>query len=383
MLEEKIDEIVKKIGISKKEKEKEYIVREKIRIFLKNAESSEEEKYLFDILGSISWYKKYEILDFFIKKIDSVYTNDDIFLRFVNSSKQKRLESSSDFILATLVDEHIIESKDIVQVFDIKDKKIECNNIYIIDDFIGSGSTICDNVLSVLKKENIYAKKIYIICYALLLDGKILIEEIFNNKFSGIDFEIIYKNIERKYDSKIINKESLNYIKEKCSLCKTKGFEFGYKNSSTCLAINMTSPNSNISILWSSNFEKWIKLLDRDLDLIALENRNLRILKAKKNELVAFYNFNINKKLLTFKEFKILILIYNCSRISKNLLDEFEICNTIEERDCLISNLIKKKILKKGIYFLEIIDKEVLIYCERFEKSLIDKHIREKSNRFF
>lgn len=383
MLEKRIDEIIERIGISKKEKDKEYIVREKIKNFLKNAESEDEENYLFEVLESISWYKKYEIIEFFINKIGPLCTDNDIFLRFVKDAKQKRLESSSDFILATLIDEHIIESSDIIPISDIKYKKIKCNNIFILDDFIGSGSTIYDNVLNVLEKENLSIKKIYIISYAILLDGKLSLEDILNTRFNGIDSEVIYSKVEEKYDSKINNIQSLDYIRGKCTLCKSEEYKFGFKGASTCLAINMTSPNSNISILWSSNFDNWIRLLDRDLDLIALENRNLRILEAKKHEIVTYYNFNIDKELLSFKEFKILILIYNCSKISKNLLDQFDICNTIEERDLLISNLTEKGILKSGLYFLEIVSKDILVYCEKFEKSLINKHIFEKSNRFF
>lgn len=380
----KINNIIEKMNFSSAEKDKKNVVSDKIKTFLKNANSDEEKEYLYEVLDSISWYTRVEIINYFEQKIEKFYTCNDLFLRYVPEKKQKKLSSSSDQVIATLVENSKIEKDDVVVISDIKCNKITCNNIYILDDFIGSGDTIINNVLELLDENNLAIKKLYIICFAITADGKINLEKAMCEKFSSLEYEIMYKILEKKYDEKISEQNVLDYVYSKCLMCKSNEYKFGYKDSKTTLAINMTSPNNNISILWSSAFDNWIKLLDRDLDLLSLESRNLRILKSNKQEIVTFYNFEIDKELLSLKEFKILILIYNCSKIDENLLDEFDICNTIEERNRLIKDLKKKLILKNGQSYLEISDKKVLNYCYQFEKKLLDinKKIKQKSNRF-
>lgn len=382
--EEKIDKIISNMGFGKAEKEKIAVAKKRIELFLINAENQSEENHLIELINSISWYNNNEIVEWVDSILKAKSTSNDIYLRFVKQYKQDELQSSSDMIIHSLVESGAIES---AEVESVNSKKIEeaeeinCNNIFIIDDFIGTGNNIIENALKKLKTKKLNIKTIFIITFSSLQRGEEKIKSFIEKNFKGVNYEFITFKEEKRFDEKIGNREVINFLQEKSNIFPDK-IRMGYKQCATSLAINTVSPNNNISLLWNTDDSEWIPLLHRNLNYVALESRYQRILKDKKRDIVQFYNLGITYKKITLKQFKLLVLIYNCSKITSYILSEFDICNTIEETEIILSDLVSKNIIEIKYSQLRIVDKNLLKQLYTLEKSLNSKNIVEKTNNF-
>ncbi|CRK83034.1 phosphoribosyltransferase [Neobacillus massiliamazoniensis] len=270
---------------------------QKVKAWLNNVETEEEKQIFLVLLKNYSYYNKLSIAQSFIngfnmfKKIET-YHNDTIYMGV--GSRGGIFNGSSELIpifkRSNKIDKlRIVEKpRDFYEKYDPKDVK----NVVLVDDIIGSGTTVKRYLEENLLRnypELILGKKIYIICVIALEKGLSTLNKfaVKNNLFLEVINEygiekafdknkgifisekerINAKKIVRKYDEKIVKRE-IDIL--------------GFKESQGLVSFYHNTPNNTFPIFWEDpesrseiNNTPWSPIFGRDEGISGLPEREI------------------------------------------------------------------------------------------------------------
>lgn len=304
--------------------------------------SNDEEHYqqILKIVAGLKWINNKEVNDYFVKYFKDNYSEKNLFINYKTNPK-----SSSTRLLSLISSEGLCNDFQIVNSCDLTSEFVQkFDNIYFIDDFIGSGSTIIGAIDAIW--EIVKGKNLFIVCYASQDLGLFNITQ----KFSTIKLvsEIVLNDYKSKYD-----KKTVSYIHSICKLCPEANMKYGYNLAGAYVVLHNVAPNSDISMLWHPrivyNDNKWTRLFDRELSLEILTKKNKDMIKSNGMLLRKKYNELKSKYKISFNDFEFLVYSYGCYYTKNQLLDDKYFDSEIEF-NTFVSGLIDKDylVVKKG-----------------------------------
>lgn len=356
------------------EKYKREVLKNIFVRFLQNATNEKEKNYIINIIKNISWYWDYIIYEYFINEFVEEFDEKSILINHIGDR-----DSSSAKKLYAYLANGIITDNDILKVEELNKITDKVKKIFVIDDFIGSGSSII-KAIKKIENHRISNVDIYVKCYVCCATGEENIKR-FESKNNNKIF-LKYERLEKSYLNKGLDSELIQYINSICSRCYDVDYAFGYRQCGTMISINGVSPNNNLSLLYRDDIENWNKLLDRDINLLVLNKKRSEIIKENVKEISTFYYSEKLNNLVTLKEFQLLILLYNCFGMDTELLKKYNFFATIKEYEGVLAKLKEKGILNND-FFVEINDKNILQILKKFEKYIELKFIKKKNIKFY
>ena len=186
--------------------------------FLRNDLNCNNQKELIKIISKINWFNTKQINDFIIRNIKKILNNNIIIFQF-----KDKVTSSSNTMISFISNEGMCEDNQVLSKEDILNNDLSMfDGLLMLDDYLGSGDTIIDNLIQIVEK--VETKKIYIVVYAA---QNLAIErlEIFR-KENDLDLEIIYKERLDTYIEYLEHKTQ-DYVNTICSLCSEPDFKLG------------------------------------------------------------------------------------------------------------------------------------------------------------
>lgn len=371
------DKIIDTMNLKRYEQNKKKILKNAILRYIDNGTTLKEKQYILNLVKNISWYWNTQISDYFCDVINKYFNRmNTLIIDYTDEKKKSPYSNSTAEILHCLSNSGIIMDDEFVKIEDLKTIPNNITTLILIDDFIGSGNSIIKQIKRI-DDMGIKNKKIMILSYICHIVGKQQIEDYRSKN----ELFLYFEKLENSYLYKGMEKDLIRYINKICQRCKKNELRYGYGECGSMVSINFVSPNNNLSMLYGKNIDDWDSLLDRNLNLIVLHERKIKLLSRNQHILRNFYNNNFQLK-LTFDEFKLLLLIYNCSGISEELLKEFHFCATIDDVNELIDSLRIKNILSNQ-YYLSIIDRKILRKLRTLDDSLSEDYTKKKSIRFY
>jgi len=261
-----------------------------IREWLEQFDSLESQRYMFKLLEHVKFYTNNEIRekmeDLFREVKKEIRKNEKE--RIIKDNQRKR-----DDILVSYLDQSPVKSgaeyaklfveanniyKDNSTTIAKLEKKIneskDLNALIFIDDFIGSGKSIIENLKELTDnyKELILRKKLIVIIGVItgFLEGKHLIEKSVqslglpikivildpldkSNKVFDNESSVFTKPIERERTKKICYEIGLNLEKK---------HPLGYDNCQATVVFPNTCPNNSLPILWKKT-KTWNPIFER------------------------------------------------------------------------------------------------------------------------
>lgn len=261
-----------------------------IREWLEQFDSFENQRYMFKLLEHIKFYTSIEIRekmeDLFrevkkeIRKAekeriikDNQRKRDDILVSYLDQSPVKSgAEYAKLFVEANNIykDNSTIISKLENKIGESKD----LNALIFIDDFIGSGNSIIENLKEFADNygELILEKKLIVIIGVItgFLEGKYLIEKCINEL--GLPISIIIldplDNSNKVFDNESAIFTKPNERERTKKICYDIGLDLekkhplGYDNCQATVVFPNTCPNNSLPVLWKKT-KSWIPLFER------------------------------------------------------------------------------------------------------------------------
>lgn len=369
------------------EKTKKEVLKSMFMKYILNAKNVKEQELIINIIKNISWYWDVVIDEYISDTIVELFDEESIVINHLGYDFKKKeicvekVSSSPSKIYASLAKDGCIDDASIIKLVDIKDLD-NIKTIFLVDDFIGSGSQII-NVLEYLEEKGIKEKNIYIVAYVCHEFGKDNINEF--TKKSNNNISLKYKILESNYKNKLFDKDLKQYIDSICVRCGNPSFKFGFKECGSMISMNGISPNNNLSLLWSDDIKNWNKLLDRNINITILANKKNNYINKHKSIIYDFYYNDEIKKVLEYEEFYLLVLTYNCYGMDIESLMNFNYFATIDMCEQKIQKLQDDNFLAKSI-FLEIIDSRILSTLKRLDKKInreITNSLKNKNTKFY
>ncbi len=371
------DKIIDTMKLKRYEQNKKEILKNAILRYIDNGSTLKEKEHILNLVKNISWYWNTQITDYFCDTINEHFNPmDTLIIDYTDEKKKSPYSNSTAEISHCLSASGIIMDDEFVKIKDLNTISNNIRTLILIDDFIGSGSSIIKQIKRI-DDMGIKNKKIIILSYICHSVGKQRIEEYRSQN----ELSLYFEKLETSYLHKGMEKDLIRYINKICQRCKKSELRYGYGECGSMVSINFVSPNNNLSMLYGKNIDDWDSLLDRNLNLIILRERKIKLLSRNQHILRNFYNNNVKSE-LDFDEFKLLLLIYNCSGISEELLKEFHFCATIEDVNELIDSLRRKNILSNQ-YYLSIIDRKILRKLRNLDDSLNEDYKKKKNFKFY
>jgi len=386
ILSKELDEIIEGITLSYEDTKKK-VLKSMFMKYLLNAKNNTEQELILKIIKNISWHWDVIIDEYISNTIVDLFDERSIIINHLGYNFKKKeictekASSSPNKIYASLAKDGCVSDQAIVKLVEFKDYK-NIEKIFLVDDFIGSGSQIL-NVLNFLEEKGICDKTIYIITYACYELGEFNINK-FNEK-SKNNVILEYKIMENNYLKKLLDEDLIRYINSICERCSSSDFKFGYLDCGCMVSMNGSSPNNNVSLLWSDDIANWNKLLDRDINITILANKKNNYIRENKGIILKFFYKNEISKFIDYDTFYLLVLIYNCYGMDIEALKKFKYFATIEMCEEKVCTLQEKGILAKGI-FLEIIDEKILELLGDLDKIInrsITNSLKVKNTKFY
>lgn len=312
--------------------------------FLRNDLNYNNQKELIKIISKINWFNTKQINDFIIRNAKKILNDSIIIFQF-----KDKVTSSSNTMISFISNEGMCEDNQVLTKEDIFNNDLSMfDGVLILDDYLGSGDTIIDNLTQIVKE--IKTKKIYIVVYAtqnLALERL----ESFRNE-NDLNLEIIYKEKLNTY-IEYLEPKTQSYVNTICNLCSESDFKLGWKNTGALVAINKCSPNNNISMIWNShinyNGNRWIPLLNRELSIETWNKKNKYIIKKNTIILMEYYKKNFKAKFnrynISYPEFEFLVYSYGCYLTPYELIEN-NYFQTISEFQIFIENLLNNKLIE-------------------------------------
>lgn len=370
------DDLIKTMNLKPYEIQKKEILKNAMLRFIANGSNNEEKIYLLNIIKNISWFWDFQIFDYIASYISENFDENTIIVDYSTGKKKNPYSNSAGKLCTYIASSGIVLDNSFIKLDDLKYISPKINKFILMDDFIGSGNYLL-RIIKNIESQGIEGKQIIVLSYACHTMGKYVIE----NHSSKNTITLVFGKLETSYLQKGLDEKILDFISKICNKCKYEDLKFGYKNCGSMVSLNFLSPNNNLSMLYGKNVDEWDSLLDRDLNIIIFHQRKKNILLQHSFLMHNFYQNNF-ASLLSYDEFKLLVLIYNCYGIGEDLLKEFHLCSTTEDLQQLIGSLIEKNILEDS-YFLYIIDKNVLSKLRNFNNSLDEKFKKKKNKKFY
>ena len=168
----------------------------------------------------------------------------------------------SDFYESKSKEGRIIISNDFK-----KFENVDITTIILLDDFIGTGRTFCEDYVDMGLESWLDSKNItkrYILSTVIMSKGKRKINETFPDiKIYAQERHKIFKKNDSPigFFGNVNDYEQVNDKYEKI-IKVSKGYKKGYRGSESLIAFTHGTPNNTIPIIWWEN-KKWIPLLPR------------------------------------------------------------------------------------------------------------------------
>ena len=391
-INERINKLVKKLRVNKycdEEKELLYNLLQKV---LLNEQTKVNKNNLLDVIEEVNCYKDLEINDYINATITHIIKTE---IREKYMILKEKISSSNHTIISKVLKDGLLEECNIIKYS--KDNGIELKEvkensvILIVDDYVGSGKTIID----ILKElENCYNNQnVKIISYIWQEKAINKINEYINEKERNNNYEIhidensiIEKSYKERYEE---NSRIFKYIEDTCNTCRDKRCRFGYNRTGAMLTINGLSPNNNISMLWRDDLgdeKTWIPPFNRDISAITMQIKREKIIKESYSKMRKFYESFSYKDILSFDEFKMLLLLFNSYYIkieqikdllgldtcddTEHIIEKFKKCDIIEYEVDNIIKFIDEKVIRQFKKINQLISKDAL---EQFKKECTNK----------
>jgi len=263
-----------------------------LRRWISQFEDVSDQRLVFKILQNFKLYNEFEIrqkmenlFNLVRKEINSnnraIYLDshkkkrDDIIVSYLDSSPSK----GGSFFTKLFVDQNKIYS-DHACVPNMLEKKISektnMNALLIIDDFVGSGKTLIENIDLVFNESlcKLLKEKKIIVVFGLIT-GYLEAKEKVEKRISKLDINASFNIIDVLNDSdKCFNNSSPIFAtnierKDAENICKNRGetlepkYPLGYSNCQSLIAFPMNCPNNTLPIFWKKT-ENWIPLFERN-----------------------------------------------------------------------------------------------------------------------
>lgn len=355
-------------------KYKDVIIQNYVK-FLDNERKFTNKEKLLKVLKKVKWYSNHNTDIFFSNIVTEILDETIGNVFFICKNKRN---SSCYSIIINLMREGKVEEDNII-VYDkkskcLKVKKVEEDStILVMDDYIGSGDTIINIIKAIDEKYS--NKKVVILGYVwqetAIKRIKVCIKEEHKNFYNIIEKGIVLENSYKEKFKRDV--DSIKYINNICDKCKDKDYKYGYMETGAMLAFDGISPNNNISMLWRNdiNYNNWIPVFNREYSLEYLRKKKNEYLIKNKKEILEIYNNSNLKRIISFNEFKVLIILFNTYSIRMEYIKELLGFDNIKE----VSNIIEK-FEKHGIIsystdnILEFIDTKVINEMKKVDERI-------------
>lgn len=374
---DKIEDLSNKLIKKVYEKDKKNCLKSRISRFVNNEQNGIKREFLFNVVENISWYNTKDINDYLVTIIES---QDLYSAYYLYSDEKNSFSGSKQRILSMLASGGIIEQKQIVELGDLENTiNDNYEKIVILDDYIGSGEKTIKSIDAIEKYLSNF--EVVILCY-ICQDSAF--ERITNYiKSLNNNYQLIFSKKIMRYDQIIGDNNLKSYIDSVCNHCPEKEYSFGKNDTGALLAIGGISPNNNISLIWYSNIrynnKRWIPLLNRNLTIESLAQKNKNMIKKGKIIWISEYKKgNYNGK-ISQEEFEVLLLVFNCFATIIEIV-EFGYYDTVEQAKNKLDNLCKNKFIEIKNGYINIINPKLLIELERITKILYKNSTKKKKN---
>lgn len=320
------------------------IFQNRVIKFLRNDLNNNNQIELVKIISKINWFNTKQINDFIIRNVKKILNNNIIIFQF-----KDKVTSSSNTMISFISNEGMCEDNQVLTKEEIFNNDLSMfDGVLILDDYLGSGDTIIDNLTQIVKE--VKTKKIYVVVYAAQYLALERLES-FKNE-NDLNLEIIYKEKLNTYIEYLEPKTQI-YVNTICNLCSESDFKLGWKNTGALVAINKCSPNNNISMIWNShikyNGNRWIPLLSRELNIETWNKKNKYIIKKNTMFLKEYYEKKFKTKFnrynISYLEFEFLVYSYGCYLTPYELIEN-NYFQTINEFQIFIENLLNNKLIE-------------------------------------
>lgn len=392
-INERINKLVKKLRVNKycmEEKEFLYNLLNKV---LLNEQTKVNKNKLLDVIEDVNCYKDLEIND---------YINATITHIMITESREKymilkeKISSSNHTIISKVLKDGLLEESNIIKYSKDKGidvKEIKENSVIIItDDYIGSGKTIIDIMKQI--ESNYNNQNVKIIGYIWQEEAINRINEYINETERNNNYELHIDEsviIEKSYQERYEEDSSIfKYIKDTCNTCKDKRYGFGYNKTGAMITINGLSPNNNISMLWRDdvgNEKTWIPPFNRDISLITMQLKKEKIIKESYFNMRKFYELFSYKDILSFDEFKMLLLLFNSYYIKIDQIKNLLGLDTIDDTEQVIEKFEKYGIIEYEVdNIIKFIDEKVIRQFKKINQLIsrdaLEQFKKECTNKF-
>lgn len=343
--------------------------------FLDNEKIFSNKEKLLKILKKVKWYSNHNTDLFFFNIISEILDNTigDIYCMC-----KKKITSSCYSIVTNLLVEGKIEKKNVI--FYNKDE-LEYNElkendtVLIMDDYSGSGSTIIEMIEKIEGKfSNINGLIIIYIWQTNAIENiKKYLNKDLNNNYKIIEKGIV---LEESYKERFINdNDSIKYIESICEQCQHRDFKYGYKQTGAMLTFNGISPNNNISMLWHDGIKhnncRWFPIFNREFSLELLRKKKNDYLIKNKNEINDIYQKSFLKNRINYKEFEVLIILFNTYSVRKEYIKEALGFDTTEDVIKIVEKFIEYDIITYSTEnILEFIDRKVIDEMKKIDERI-------------
>lgn len=374
-LVDEVQKIAEEIIDKRYQKSYKALITENYLKFLDNERNFSDKEKLLKILKKVKWYSNHNTDIFFFNIISEILDNTigDIYCLC-----KKKITSSCYSIVTNLLVEGKIEKKNVIfynkEELEYNEVK-ENDTVLIMDDYSGSGSTIIEMIGKI--EEKFSDINVLIVIYVWQTKA---IENIKNylKKDLKNNYKIIEKGIvlEDSYKERFINdNDSITYIQSVCEDCQHEDYKYGYKQTGAMITFNGISPNNNISMLWNNNIKhndlRWFPIFNREYSLELLRKKKNDYLRKNKSEINDIYQKSFLKNRIEYKEFEVLIILFNIYSIRKEYIKESLGFDSTEDVIKIIEKFIECGIITYSTEnILEFIDRRVIDEMKKIDERI-------------
>lgn len=365
--------VEQKLGRDRNERHKMPYLYSAIKNFLKNGKTIYEKKNLLSLVESTTYYTFSDISIYFQEIMaHTIYQKNTYILSFDG----KGPSSSQNSIIHALCRLGYFKQDSILATSQLITIPKE-SSIIVIDDYCGSGDTIKASIDSIESFcENC---RVLIIIYAIHDKALNLLEEYTVGLRNS--YTIMFDKKELRYDRKIVEKSTLDFINEMCEYCSSE-YRYGYKNTGALLSLEGKSPNNNISIIWMDDIDinerKWIPLFNRKENEVAFTKHRYKQILKNQEFITRYFKEKKLNSLVSLTELKFLIKVYNYSPSIIELEQTIDYFQN-DKLSKLVESLNSKKIITLSEGYVRIESYVLLSHLKKIEAHFLKSECKRKS----
>lgn len=342
--------------------------------FINNDSNDKNKLEILNIVSKINWYQSKEINDYIVKKAKKIIDEETAIYQI-----KDKATSSSNCMISFISNEGICGDEQVLNYDDIVNSgKLKFfSKLLIIDDYIGSGSTILEKLVEISKF--LTNQKIIILS---CICQNCAVSKLKQN--SELDITIYSKYYLDSY-KEYLELSTQDYVSKICELCGDKNIQYGWGNCGALVSINSKSPNNNISMLWNNtikyNGNKWLPLLSREYCFEKWNQKNKNLIHKNIMILKKYYNEKFKNKYynITYEEFEFLIFSYSCYLTPNELIENKYFQNNNEFHN-FIDNLLKSKLIKLKNNYIIISNRNLYSEINKITQELYREQNKFKKN---